>query len=46
MKEFIDVNEDRLDYASAVIDMSTNYFLHTGTQSVARRVITRAYGEI
>jgi hypothetical protein len=46
VKEFIDVNEDRLDYASAVIDMSTNYFLHTGTQSVARRVITRAYGEI
>ncbi len=46
VKEFLDVNEDRLDYASAILDMSTNYFLHTGTQSVARRVITRAYGEI
>lgn len=46
IKELIDVNEDRLDYAAAIIDMSTNYFQHTGTQSVARRVITRAYGEI
>ncbi|MBK6459906.1 MAG: hypothetical protein IPF92_02690 [Myxococcales bacterium] len=46
VKEFLDVNEDRLDYASAILDMSTNVFLHTGTQSVARRCITRAYGEI
>ncbi len=46
VKEFIGVNEGRLDYAAAIIDMSTNYFQHTGTQSVARRVITRAYGEI
>jgi len=46
IKEVIDVNEDRLDYAAAILDMSTNYFLHTGTQSVARRAITRAYGEI
>ncbi len=46
IKEIIDVNEDRLDYAAAIIDMSTNYFEHTGIQSVARRVVARAYGEI
>ena len=37
---------DRLDYAAAIIDMSTNYFLHTGTQSVARSLIARAANEV
>ncbi|HYO95197.1 MAG TPA: hypothetical protein VER33_11830 [Polyangiaceae bacterium] len=46
IKGFIDVNEERLDYLASIIDLSTSYFLHTGTQSVARRAITRAYGEI
>jgi hypothetical protein len=46
IKGFIDVNEERLDYLAGIIDLSTNYFLHTGTQSVARRAVTRAYGEI
>jgi len=31
-----------LDYLAAVLDMSTNYFAHTGTQTVARVVVQRA----
>ena len=42
----VKVNDNRLDYVAAVLDMATNYFEHTGIQSVARRVISRAYGEI
>ncbi|WP_437900929.1 hypothetical protein [Sorangium sp. So ce124] len=36
----------KLDGLAAAIDLATNYFEHTGVQSVARRVIARAYGEI
>ena len=46
IKGFIDVNEERLDYLAGILDLSTNYFQHTGTQTVARRAVTRAYGEI
>jgi hypothetical protein len=42
----VKVNDNRLDYLAAALDLSTNYFEHTGIQSVARRVISRAYGEI
>ena len=38
--------EGKLDYAASIIDLSTNVFEHTGTQTVARRCIARAYGEI
>ncbi len=46
IKSFIDVNEERLDYLAGILDVTTNPFEHTGTQSVARRAVTRAYGEI
>ena len=46
IREFIDVSDSKLDYVSAMLDMSTNYYRHTGVQSVARQVISRAYGEI
>ena len=46
IQEFIGKSESRLDYAAAIIDMSTNTFEHTGAQSVARRAVRRAYGEI
>ena len=46
LREFIDVSDSKLDYVSAMIDMSTNYYRHTGIQSVSRQVISRAYGEI
>ncbi len=38
--------DGKLDYVAAVIDMTTNYFEHTGTQSVARSLISRAAAEI
>lgn len=38
-----EISEDKLEYLSAFIDMSTNYFAHTGTQTVARHVIRQAH---
>lgn len=38
--------DQKLDYVAAGIDLVSNHFEHTGIQSVARRVISRAYGEI
>ena len=38
--------EGKLDYAAAFIDMTTDYFEHTGTQSVGRSLVTRAAAEI
>ncbi len=38
--------ESKLDYVSAFIDMFTNYYEHTGIQTVARGVILRAVSEV
>lgn len=46
IKAYVDVGDNALDYMSAALDLSTNYFEHTGIQSVSRRLISRAYGEI
>ena len=46
LKGYVDFAEDKLDYLAAFLDMSTNYFEHTGTQSVARAMITRAVSEV
>lgn len=46
IRAHVEVNDNRLDYIAAVLDMATNYFEHTGIQSVARRIVSRAYGEI
>lgn len=46
MQSFVEFSDDKLDYVAAFLDMSTNYFEHTGTQTLARRLIERAYGEI
>ncbi len=43
---FIEGAEGKMDYAAAILDMSTNVFEHTGIQTVARRAVGRAYGEI
>jgi hypothetical protein len=40
------IADDKLDYVAAFIDMSTNYYEHTGTQTLARRLIERAIAEI
>jgi hypothetical protein len=46
VKGYLEGAEGKMDYAAAIIDMSTNVFEHTGTQSIARRVIRRAYNEL
>lgn len=46
MKGFADGIAGKLDYLSAFIDLTTNYYSHTGTQTVARSLITRAASEI
>ncbi|NOU33557.1 MAG: hypothetical protein HOO96_37145 [Polyangiaceae bacterium] len=46
VKGYLEGAEGKLDYAAAILDVSTNTFEHTGIQTVARRVIKRAYGEL
>lgn len=46
LQKFIDVSDDKLDYLGAFLDLSTNYYEHTGTQTLARRLIERAVAEI
>lgn len=46
VKGLVDVNESRMTYAAAAIDIGTNVWEHTGIQTVARRVVTRAYNEL
>lgn len=46
LKQHIDGVEGKLDYVAAFIDMTCNYYEHTGTQTIARSLISRAVGEI
>lgn len=46
LQRFVEVSDDKLDYLGAFLDMSTNYYEHTGTQTLARRLIERAVAEI
>lgn len=46
VKKISDKYEGSLDYIASLIDMTTDYFEHTGTQTVARQLITRAASEI
>lgn len=46
LSSFMDVADDKLDYVAAFIDVSTNYYEHTGTQTLARRLIERAFAEL
>lgn len=46
LHNFVDFSEEQLDYLAAFLDMSTNYFEHTGIQSIARSLISRAMFEV
>jgi hypothetical protein len=46
LRNFVDISEDKLDYLGAFLDVSTNYYSHTGTQTLARRLIERAAAEL
>ena len=45
MNQYIDIADNKLDYVAAFLDMTTNYYEHTGIQTVARRLVDRAYAE-
>lgn len=46
LQNFITFSDDKLDYLGAFLDMTTNYYEHTGTQTLARRLIERSVNEI
>ncbi|MBN3962108.1 hypothetical protein [Nostoc sp. NMS8] len=46
LQSFADIADDKLDYLAAFLDVSTNYYEHTGTQTLAHRLIERAVAEI
>ena len=46
LQGFLEFSDSKLDYVAAFIDMTTNYYEHTGTQTLGTRLIERAYGEI
>lgn len=43
---FIEFSDDKLDFVAAFLDQSTNYFEHTGIQTVARKLILRAAEDV
>lgn len=46
LQSFVEFSDDKLDYLGAFLDMSTNYYEHTGIQTLAHRLIERAVAEI
>ncbi len=46
VEQFVEVSDSKLDYVAAFLDMTTNYYQHTGAQTVARQMIERAVNEI
>lgn len=46
IRQYVTFSDDKLDVIAATLDLMTSYYEHTGVQSVARRVISRAYSEI
>lgn len=46
LKTFVDIADDKMDYFGAFLDISTNYYEHTGVQTLTRRLVERAVAEI
>ncbi len=46
LSRFVELSDSKLDYVAAFLDLTTNYYEHTGTQTIARRLIERAVNEI
>lgn len=46
VREYVEIADDKLDYVGAILDMTTNYYEHTGIQTTARRLIVRAYASL
>jgi hypothetical protein len=46
LQSFVEISADKVDYVGAFLDMTTNYYEHTGVQTLAHRLIERAVAEI
>jgi hypothetical protein len=46
LSSYIEIADDKLDYVAGFIDMATDYYQHTGYQTVAARLIERAVNEV
>jgi hypothetical protein len=46
LSQYVDGIEGKLDFLAAFLDMYTDYYTHTGTQSLCRSLIQRAVNEI
>ena len=46
LKTFVNIADDKADYVGAFLDMTTNYYEHTGVQTLTRRLVERAVAEI
>lgn len=46
LQKFVQISGDKLDYVGAFLDVSVKYYSHTGTQTLARRLVERAVAEI
>jgi len=46
LTHFVEGAKDKLDYLGAFLDIAVKYYTHTGTQTLARRLIERAVAEI
>jgi len=46
LQSFVEIADDKVDYVAGFLDMTTNYYEHTGIQTLARRLIERAVAEI
>jgi hypothetical protein len=46
LQKFVQISGDKLDYVGAFLDVSVKYYSHTGTQTLARRLVERAIAEI
>jgi len=46
LEDFVEFSDEQLDYLAAFLDLTTNYYEHTGTQTIARCLIERAMAEV
>lgn len=46
LSKWIEGADQKLDYLAGFLDLSTNYFEHTGTQSIARALVERSLAEM
>ena len=42
LKKYVDISNHKLHHVAAFLDTTTNYYAHTGVQTVANTLITQA----